>query len=708
MVISNPIIDDYSSPCDVSHNTVVPPRSVQNYHVLSSDLNREANANEDSDEDSQGDDVHDEDDDQILEMDEAFAAVEEWHRTHEAGVHSFPEQSKSQLVGAGPRTRGTTQRELLLATVEDVKHYIDADEEGPEVPLAAPTAATHPLDVPVMFRPPFSYYAHDIASLATPLGHVTDTIIDGYLRCVARSFPGVWSVSSSSVQLACSAAGNFDNRFTSPISLVGRRNSGTFLIPLNTSFLHPRNVTPATNDGHWVLMVLQVEERKQNLPSKVKGYYYDSFAGTLNPEHKQLILPILEKSIGCRIHTVDREVVHQINHHDCGVFLCVTALRVLLGKDPTPRFDVQQARVEIQAALEANSARLPSIDPKGGHRLPPPRPPPAEPPVVVVVQTPMGFHTGEERLRFAPITLEASFILTLTPTMPEHPIVRGGLTVGTRRAHLRTIAFLQGLIRQDPLLGKLKLPMFIVVATSKLGKNKWAASTSLKFLVQAMSFFIRLDQYTDFQPIDLRQSKLLSDAVKCYRKQANQDLRKPRPYTTRAQVKSMLQSIKDSDLRCLLIITWATAARPSNTLTLHKANIRLTESPVIYWTHAKTSILRGPYSTPVHLGPHLEEVRNWLATKPSGPLFPSAQTDSGMAKVLKTLRSFLKLQDPTQDMRSLRRGSLIWLAQNGMEDRELMVMSGHTQVSTLRRYLQWQLPVSQAKLVLEGLKVLWE
>ena len=53
------------------------------------------------------------------------------------------------------------------------------------------------------------------------------------------------------------------------------------------------------------------------------------------------------------------------------------------------------------------------------------------------------------------------------------------------------------------------------------------------------------------------------------------------------------------------------------------------------------------------------------------------------------LKDALRVINPDLEQRSIRRGALQAMAENGVSEEMLMRFSGHTQVTTLRRYLNW-------------------
>jgi hypothetical protein len=107
---------------------------------------------------------------------------------------------------------------------------------------------------------------------------------------------------------------------------------------------------------------------------------------------------------------------------------------------------------------------------------------------------------------------------------------------------------------------------------------------------------------------------------------------------------------------------------------------------VITWTAAKTTPKVGAYTTHTAVSPQwLEEISS-LGIGRLGEEFlvhPSLER-----AVVVELRAGLHRLNPKHDLRSLRRGSLTAMAQQGVDLETLLTYSGHRTVDMLLRYLQ--------------------
>jgi hypothetical protein len=100
---------------------------------------------------------------------------------------------------------------------------------------------------------------------------------------------------------------------------------------------------------------------------------------------------------------------------------------------------------------------------------------------------------------------------------------------------------------------------------------------------------------------------------------------------------------------------------------------------------------RGIYTVHTHLpAKWKQEVTEYLRrfTGPAELLFP-AEEDLPLAKRMSAMCRAIRVANPKLSLKSLRRGSLQTMAQNGTPIDTLMTFSGHKEVETLKRYLDW-------------------
>jgi len=226
-------------------------------------------------------------------------------------------------------------------------------------------------------------------------------------------------------------------------------------------------------------------------------------------------------------------------------------------------------------------------------------------------------------------------------------------------------------------LQEVPLAEAIAIATQLLSQTrKWRPATTLTDLNLLAAFLSRREQYAPMAPVSWEKvpsSSTIRDCRRFWTKKVQQDLLRHRPTATTAMVANALQSLSPV-LRVVLVLYWATAARPSNVLRLRKSSFSATLNEVL-WTDAKTTLARGPYSTPLQLGPHHDLVSNFLLQTPTDALFPEDMHLSALRRINTSLNGI--------DLRGLRRGALTTFARQGLTVDQLMIMSGHTSARSL-------------------------
>jgi integrase len=152
-----------------------------------------------------------------------------------------------------------------------------------------------------------------------------------------------------------------------------------------------------------------------------------------------------------------------------------------------------------------------------------------------------------------------------------------------------------------------------------------------------------------------------------------------------SQVLAAVNAEASLPLAVAIIISWVTAARCGCVLQLHRSDVTLHEdrSLSVRFRKGKGARIRGPYT--VHTAPLPERlharVTTWLNQR-HNTLFPMIKGEA--------IKNCLRKVDKKLEQRSLRRGALQTLSTlPAATDALLMEFSGHTQVRTLRRYLNW-------------------
>jgi len=143
----------------------------------------------------------------------------------------------------------------------------------------------------------------------------------------------------------------------------------------------------------------------------------------------------------------------------------------------------------------------------------------------------------------------------------------------------------------------------------------------------------------------------------------------------------------------MLAMDWINAGRLPDTKRLRVRSILLcptnpTMAMAIQWTECKVVELGGnPYTTHPATGVFHEVIARYLKERVRAPkdefLFPERD------KVFQQAVQLMKRVDPQLTDRSIRRGALQAMADNGVPDNILLQFSQHTSLKMLHRYLAW-------------------
>lgn len=261
---------------------------------------------------------------------------------------------------------------------------------------------------------------------------------------------------------------------------------------------------------------------------------------------------------------------------------------------------------------------------------------------------------------------------------------KAGVVKTTHQEHWRMI----NMLRQELPADLLQAPLTTAVVeclTRRAIARKWRASTLLKYLCTAQGALALLPLYLRAPAVLLNNCPVWRQALRGATVRAKQELpRQPKPASW-SDVKLAIAREPSLPIRVAILLTWMTCARCGCVLQLQNQDVTIHQDTTaqIRFRKGKGARIRGPYTVHTTKIPqeYLEMVRNWLAARRSS-LFPMVKGAQ--------LKECLRRADPQLEQRSIRRGSLMTLSCTpGVTDSLLMEFSGHTQQSTLRRYLSW-------------------
>jgi integrase len=215
-----------------------------------------------------------------------------------------------------------------------------------------------------------------------------------------------------------------------------------------------------------------------------------------------------------------------------------------------------------------------------------------------------------------------------------------------------------------------------------------------------------------FMGLDLFESPFVRDLTRAMRKRvARIAAARPRPYVPPNDSRTLFQAllVEDPDLAMLHALAWVSSGRPSNVLALSTQNISdvTADGLSILWTEAKTVAARGPYTTFASTRA-FPELRDWILARiaearetqvRSLPLFPELRRRQ--PRTLARYRSALRAFRPDCDLRALRRGTVIAMAEAGVPEATLLHLTGHASVANLYRYMAFGRYNTEARLALQ-------
>lgn len=301
------------------------------------------------------------------------------------------------------------------------------------------------------------------------------------------------------------------------------------------------------------------------------------------------------------------------------------------------------------------------------------------------------FRVAGHQSRLPVTGLKGAFLLqvinTQRATIPDWPAEAMVKTTHDEHLrYLRTVALsLNDEERQQP------LDEAITRCIKRIKEVRgWKWSTTLKAAASLQGALSMLPLYFNHvgRIILTPDSVLWSNTMRYLGQRAREEKpQQPKPATIAQMEKtvSLFESKNRPDIATAILLGWITASRLGCVLQLHKEDIvfNTNNSVSITFRRGKGVKARGPYT--VHAPQVPESLLNLLIT------YHNSRNTKMFSQAVKgsTLCMALRQVSPDLEQRSIRRGALQCMAKAGVTEETLMRFSGHTQVSTLRRYLNW-------------------
>lgn len=262
-------------------------------------------------------------------------------------------------------------------------------------------------------------------------------------------------------------------------------------------------------------------------------------------------------------------------------------------------------------------------------------------------------------------------------------MVAGAISTRQRRKHMRWLDQLHHL--QNPI-------EFVEFVEHLRTSRRWKWSTAQTALGEMLGAISRTEVYG--APCRLKllvQSAIFRDYMKRVTKNVVcEPVNHPIPLTrviTR-RVLCDLYYLRKQMLLCLLVLAWGTASRVACALKLQTSNVQVDSDGIrVRFVEGKGVFARRrPYTVHTHLGQWQGQVEQFVAARGRSKfLFPPCMRQ----RLANQLRQALRQQMPHAELRSIRRGALIQMAEAGTPANVLLHFSGHASEQMLMRYLGW-------------------
>ena len=256
-------------------------------------------------------------------------------------------------------------------------------------------------------------------------------------------------------------------------------------------------------------------------------------------------------------------------------------------------------------------------------------------------------------------------------------------TAQTTRAH--HVQILNTLKTMPPILDNQMITQGIPTFINRQRiQRRWKASTTLTKLASIQGMLKVLPYYIQGAPsIMLNTSVQWRTTLRGATIMANTETPDQCLPMKNADLYTLMERTPNPEMRALLELAWLTAGRIGDMLKLTPQNIKYSPAGVtmVQFTDGKTA-RNGSYS--IACPPITEQTADFLRSSRNNlHLFPNITTD--------LFREEVRNIDIRYECRSIRRGRLQMLSLGGMSDNSLLHTSRHSNICSLRRYLDFGL-----------------
>jgi hypothetical protein len=269
-----------------------------------------------------------------------------------------------------------------------------------------------------------------------------------------------------------------------------------------------------------------------------------------------------------------------------------------------------------------------------------------------------------------------------------------GHTSETHNRHFRCLVFVKEALKPYPPT-MLLTDALVRIFSAQAEERNWQAATLEREMANAAGSFSNLPLYTN-SPIPLRldTSPVWKSAIRAAGLDANESQSASQPAVQLSEIEMCMANAHSLAVRILIMLTWLCGGRVGDVRKVRLSEVRFNEQTgelMVGFLRGKGARFAQPYhvpsTVPASWRPALSQFLAGFATEhPQTMLFPEPLTGHCLGKqVTDTLRTVR----PELGQRAMRRGSLQAMAQNGVDLDTLRIFSGHRNVLTLLRYLNW-------------------
>ena len=259
--------------------------------------------------------------------------------------------------------------------------------------------------------------------------------------------------------------------------------------------------------------------------------------------------------------------------------------------------------------------------------------------------------------------------------------------------------------KSDPRWETTPLPLVLEAFLRRRSKiRNWKPQSLHRNAASLHGAFANLPMYTNAPtPLHLGQTPMWKLVMSQLKGQANMAQPSGLAAATVEDINLAISSCHDLRTQAALILQWYLGARVGDILRLRVENVYLDSNNAltVRIDQGKVMTKRQPYTVHSYLPPehanflrtYVRQLMNTVSPDQAQPLFPLKGSNPTFVVpwVLQQqrMRTALRLASPTLNTRAIRRGSLQAMAMQGVPPETLMTFSGHTNVETLKRYLDY-------------------